>query len=49
MSRFAGNAAVLGPVPGGAAIVPAGANGAISIFVIKQTRVILDINGYLAP
>ena len=32
-----------------AAIVPAGANGAISVFVTGRTDVVLDINGYFAP
>jgi uncharacterized repeat protein (TIGR01451 family) len=32
-----------------AAIVPAGAEGAISVFVTGRTDVILDINGYFAP
>jgi hypothetical protein len=32
-----------------AAIVPAGTNGAISIYVTNPTQVILDINGYFAP
>ncbi len=32
-----------------AAIVPAGTNGAISIFVTDDTDVIIDINGYFAP
>jgi hypothetical protein len=32
-----------------AAIVPAGANGAVSIFVTDPTHVILDIDGYFAP
>ena len=32
-----------------AAIVPAGANGAVSVFVTGRTDVILDINGYFAP
>jgi hypothetical protein len=32
-----------------AAIVPAGANGAISVFVTDQTDLILDINGYFGP
>jgi hypothetical protein len=31
------------------AIVPAGANGAVSVYVTDQTHVILDINGYFAP
>jgi hypothetical protein len=32
-----------------AAIVPAGAGGAINVFVANRTHVILDINGYFAP
>lgn len=32
-----------------AAIVPAGTNGAISIFSTNNTDVILDVNGYFAP
>ena len=31
------------------AIVPAGTNGAVSIYVTNTTNVILDINGYFAP
>jgi hypothetical protein len=38
-----------GTVTANAAIVPAGANGAISVYVTNQTHVILDINGYFAP
>ena len=38
-----------GAVVANAAIVPAGTNGAISIFVTNPTHVILDINGYFAP
>ena len=38
-----------GSVVANAAIVPAGTNGAISIFVTNPTHVILDINGYFAP
>ena len=38
-----------GAVVANAAIVPAGANGAISIFVTDPTQVILDVNGYFAP
>jgi len=38
-----------GRVVANAAIVPAGANGAISIYVTDQAHVILDINGYFAP
>jgi hypothetical protein len=32
-----------------AAIVPAGANGAVSVYVTDKTDVILDIDGYFAP
>jgi len=32
-----------------AAIVPAGANGAISVFASDNTDLIIDINGYFAP
>jgi hypothetical protein len=32
-----------------AAIVPAGTNGAIDIYVTNPTQVVLDINGYFAP
>ncbi len=38
-----------GSVVANAAIVPAGTNGAISVFVTDPTHVILDINGYFAP
>jgi len=38
-----------GTVVANAAIVPAGTNGAISIFVTNDTHIILDINGYFAP
>jgi hypothetical protein len=38
-----------GAVVANAAIVPAGTNGAISIFVTNSTHVILDINGYFGP
>ncbi len=38
-----------GSVLANAAIVPAGTNGAIDVFVMGQTQVILDINGYFAP
>ena len=38
-----------GAVVANAAIVPAGASGAVSIFVTNPTHVILDINGYFAP
>jgi hypothetical protein len=38
-----------GSVAANAAIVPAGAAGAIDIFVTNETNVVLDINGYFAP
>ncbi len=38
-----------GSVLANAAIVPAGTNGAIDVFVTNPTHVILDINGYFAP
>ena len=41
--------APLGNVLANAAIVPAGTNGAINVFVSNTTDVIIDINGYFAP
>ena len=38
-----------GTVVANAAIVPAGAGGAISVFVNSATDVLFDINGYFAP
>ncbi len=38
-----------GKVVANAAIVPAGTNGTISIFVTNLTQLILDINAYFAP
>ena len=38
-----------GSVVANAAIVPAGANGAVSVFVANPSHVILDIDGYFAP
>ncbi len=38
-----------GSVLANAAIVPAGTNGAIDLYVTDATQVILDINGYFAP
>ena len=38
-----------GTVVANAAIVPAGTNGAIDIYVTNPTHVILDIDGYFAP
>jgi hypothetical protein len=36
----------LGRVVANAAIVPAGTNGGVNVFVTNQTHVILDVNGY---
>src|ERR1043166_8071160 len=38
-----------GRIRANAAIVPAGANGAVSVFATNTTDVILDINGYFVP
>jgi hypothetical protein len=38
-----------GAVVANAAIVPAGTNGAINVFVTNPTHVVLDINGYFGP
>ena len=38
-----------GRVKSSGAIVPAGAGGAISVFVSQDTDVVIDINGYFAP
>ncbi|HLJ49266.1 MAG TPA: glycoside hydrolase family 44 protein [Bryobacteraceae bacterium] len=38
-----------GTIVANAAIVPAGANGAINVFVSDTSHVVLDINGYFAP
>ena len=38
-----------GRIKANAAIVPAGANGAISIYASSTTHVVLDINGYFVP
>jgi uncharacterized repeat protein (TIGR03803 family) len=38
-----------GRIKADAAIVPAGAGGAVSVYVTNTTNVILDINGYFAP
>ena len=38
-----------GRIVANAAIVPAGTNGAISVYVSNTTDVIIDINGYFAP
>jgi sugar lactone lactonase YvrE len=38
-----------GRVKANAAIVPAGTNGAVSVYVTNSTQVILDIDGYFAP
>jgi uncharacterized repeat protein (TIGR01451 family) len=38
-----------GRIKANAAIVPAGAGGAISVFAAAQTNVIIDVNGYFVP
>ncbi len=38
-----------GRVKSNAAIIPAGTDGAVSVFVTHDTDVVLDINGYFAP
>lgn len=38
-----------GRVKANAAIVPAGANGAISVYATDATQVIIDVNGYFVP
>ena len=38
-----------GKVVANAAIVPAGSNGAISVYVSDPADVFFDINGYFAP
>jgi hypothetical protein len=38
-----------GRVKSNAAIVPAGSNGAVSVFATDTTDVVLDINGYFVP
>lgn len=38
-----------GTVVANAAIVPAGSNGSVSIFVTNRSDVVIDINGYFAP
>ena len=41
--------ALQGQVAANAAIVPAGTNGAISVYVSDPSQVVIDINGYFAP
>ncbi len=38
-----------GRIKANAAIVPAGTNGAVSVYVTNTTNVVLDIDGYFAP
>ena len=38
-----------GSLTSNAALIPAGLNGAISVYVTERTHLILDINGYFAP
>jgi hypothetical protein len=39
----------LGTVLANAAVVPAGTNGSIDVYVTDMTHVVIDINGYYAP
>ena len=41
--------ALQGQIAANAAIVPAGANGSISVYVSDPSNVLVDINGYFAP
>ncbi len=41
--------AITGAVTANAAIVPAGTNGDISVFVTQASDLVIDINGYFAP
>ena len=41
--------ALTGSVTANSAIVPAGSNGAINVYVTNPTDVVIDINGYFAP
>ena len=41
--------AIQGQIAANAAIVPAGTNGSISVFVSDPTNVVIDINGYFGP
>src|SRR5260370_14328415 len=38
-----------GTVVANAALVPAGTDGAVSVYVTDASHVVLDINGYFAP
>lgn len=38
-----------GQVVAGAAIIPAGSNGAVSVYVSNETDLVIDINGYFVP
>jgi hypothetical protein len=41
--------AITGAVTANAAIVPAGTNGDISVFVTQASDLVIDVNGYFAP
>jgi hypothetical protein len=49
LNDFSTQVATPGNVQAAAAIVPAGANGSVSVFVSDTTDLIIDINGYFAP
>jgi hypothetical protein len=38
-----------GSIAANAALVPAGTNGAINVYVSNNTDVVVDIDGYFAP
>jgi hypothetical protein len=38
-----------GSITANAALVPSGGSGGVSVFVLNNTHVILDVNGYFAP
>jgi uncharacterized repeat protein (TIGR01451 family) len=41
--------AITGAVTANAAIVPAGANGDVAVFVTNDSDLVIDVNGYFAP
>lgn len=49
LNDFSYGTVVPGRVVANAAIVPAGTNGSVSVYVNDATDVIIDINGYFAP
>jgi hypothetical protein len=49
LNDFSSGTVVPGRVVANAAIVPAGTNGSVNVYVSDLTDVIIDINGYFAP